>query len=259
MARGSLLQWLAEPAVRAVDVDSDDLLEVHRQVLLSKPMIRGVFDDLYDACMAADRQHLRGDGLRVEIGAGVSRFKERYPRDHHRYQVLAVPRRGGRRGGHAVCGWQRPRHPRDQRVPPPADPDRFFNELERVLAPGGGAILIDPYHGPFARLVYPRLFATEGYDLTQSAWELPDGSMGVMQGANQALSWIVFVRDADRLRSSHPGLELVHMRPLTNYPRYLVSGGLNFRQLLPDLAIPVLRAGSGIGAPRSHDGSDSII
>jgi hypothetical protein len=31
------------------------------------------------------------------------------------------------------------------------------------------------------------------------------------------------------------------MEPIGNYLRYLVSGGVNFRQLLPDLSIPALK------------------
>ena len=54
------------------------------------------------------------------------------------------------------------------------DPDRFFTELERVLVPGGGCVLVDPYHGPFARWLYPRLFATEGYDTDQVDWTAAD-------------------------------------------------------------------------------------
>ena len=65
--------------------------------------------------------------------------------------------------------------------------------------------------------------------------------MTVMKGANQALSYIVFVRDRARFETTYRGLEIVHQEPLKNYLRYLVSGGLNFRSLLPDASIPALR------------------
>lgn len=240
---------LSEPAVRSVDVDSDELLEVHRRILASKPMMRGVFDDIYDACMAADRRYFNGAGRRVEIGAGVSLFKQRYPEIISTdikassaldavVDALAMPYEAGT--VRAIYGINVFHH-----LP---SPDRFFAELERVLGPGGGAVLVDPYHGPLARWLYPRLFTTEGYDLTQREWDA-GGAMGVMHGANQALSWIVFVRDAALLLERHPGLEVVSRTPLTNYPRYLLSGGLNFRQLLPDAAIPALRACERVARP----------
>ena len=43
------------------------------------------------------------------------------------------------------------------------------------------------------------------------------------------------------------GLEIVRQRPLNNYLRYLVSGGLNFRPLLPEAAIPLLRCSKRSG------------
>ena len=65
--------------------------------------------------------------------------------------------------------------------------------------------------------------------------------MGVATNANQALSYIIFVRDRKTFEAEFPGLEIVKVAPLHNYLRYFLSGGLNFKQLLPDFMIPVLR------------------
>ncbi|WP_238350082.1 methyltransferase domain-containing protein [Pseudomonas sp. SWRI154] len=118
-------------------------------------------------------------------------------------------------------------------------PEQFFTELQRTLKIGGGAILIEPYHGPFAAFLYKRLFKSEGFDMHFPSWETP--SSGPMNGANQALSYIVFVRDRQAFERKYPSLQIVHQEVCGNYPRYLVSGGLNFRQLLPDALIPVLK------------------
>ena len=56
-----------------------------------------------------------------------------------------------------------------------------------------------------------------------------------MTGANQALSYIVFNRDKARFQKLFPQLEIIYHAPLTNQIRYLLSGGLNFRQLVPDV------------------------
>jgi hypothetical protein len=63
-----------------------------------------------------------------------------------------------------------------------------------------------------------------------------------MQGANQALSYIVFFRDRARFESELPELEITQSFPLGNYLRYLLSGGLNFRQLVPSGSEGALRA-----------------
>ena len=245
----SIRSWLSEPRVRGVNVDSPELVDVHREILASKPMMRNVFEDIYDSCMAADLRYFSGDGLRVEVGAGVSIIKEFYPdvlatdikpSPHVDMVVdaLAMPWDDG--ALRAVYGLNCFHH-----LP---DPDQFFAELDRVLSPGGGCILIEPFDGPFARWLYPRLFDTEGYDLDQASWKA-SGDVGVMHGANQALSHVVFVRDRALFRERHPRLELVGLRPLRNYPRYLLSGGLNFRQLLPSAAIGLLKFGERIAAP----------
>jgi hypothetical protein len=61
-----------------------------------------------------------------------------------------------------------------------------------------------------------------------------------MNGANQALSYIVFERDRDEFNRLFPNLEIVHQETCGNYLIYLFSGGLNFRQLWPKWAAPML-------------------
>jgi SAM-dependent methyltransferase len=118
-------------------------------------------------------------------------------------------------------------------------PERFFAELVRVLAPGGGAIFVEPGDGPFARLLFTHLFDTEGYDRFARSWDLE--VTGPMGGGNQAQSHVIFVRDRRRFETSFPQLEIVRIVPLTNWVRYLVSGGVNFRSLLPQWSEPLLR------------------
>lgn len=245
----SLIRSLADPRLAGVDVDSDALLNVHRQILEEKPMIRGVFREFYDLCMALDRRYLSGPGLRVELGAGTSFFKKVYP------EVIATDIKSGEGLDRVVDAMAMPFNAASVRafyaihcfhhLP---SPDRFFTELKRTLAPGGGCIIIEPYYGPAARLLFRRLFASERFEPREPAWEATS-PVGVMEGANQALSYIVFVRDRRLFEHKHPELEILHRRPLTNFPRYLLSGGINFRQLAPTPLIPVINAGELILAP----------
>ena len=241
--------WLSDPRVRAVDVDSPDLIDVHREILASKPIMRAVFGDFYRWARGADERYLWGDGLRVEIGAGSGLMKEAYP------DVIITDVKPSKFVDQVVDALDMPWPAASVRtvyamhtfhhLP---DPDRFFDELDRVLVPGGGCVIIDPADTPFARLVYPRLFASEGYDMDQASWKAPD-DVGVMWGANQALSYVVLVRDRELFERRHPGLELVGRRRLPNYPRYLASGGLNFRQLWPSRGAGLLRFGERVLEP----------
>ncbi|MBL7777075.1 MAG: class I SAM-dependent methyltransferase [Chitinophagales bacterium] len=232
--------WLQEPRLLGKNPDSVEFLDVHRTVLQEKPMMREVFTEFYDACINLDKRYFTGTGKRVEIGAGVSFFKKVYPEivstdikptPHLDMVVDALNMPFENNSIRAIYGINCFHH-----FP---NPDKFFNELERVLEPGGGCVLIDPYHGPVASVFYKNVFDTEDFNKEQKEWT--NDGLGVMMDANQALSYIVFTRDADKLRAAHPDLEIVLQKPLTNYMRYLMCGGLNFRQLMPTFMSPLLK------------------
>jgi hypothetical protein len=89
------------------------------------------------------------------------------------------------------------------------------------------------------RIIYPRLFASERFDMNQACWETP--TAGAMSEANQALSYIVLFRDRVKFTEEFSDLELVHTDQLSNYLRYILSGGLNFRSLVPNALALVLK------------------
>lgn len=234
-----LFDLLRDPAIENIDVDGEDRLAVHGRMLQRKRMLREVFTEFHYLFHRLDEKFLSATGLRVEIGAGVAPIRNSYP------DVLATDIVFG-------PGLDRVLNAEDMDLESGSvrvvfgqncfhhfpHPDRFFLELERVLPPGGGAILLEPYYGPFASFLFKRLFRTEGYDKEFPSWKTPVS--GPMNGANQALSYIVFVRDRQEFERKFPSLKIVHQEPCANYLEYLVSGGLNFRQLCPDWARPLI-------------------
>lgn len=236
-----LRELLMDPRVVSVDVDSSDRIARHRELLLQKRMTREVFFELYDLLERMDTKHLSPEpGRRIEIGSGSSLIKDRLPdvetTDLVQYDgldrivdAMDMPFEDGELK--TVFGIHCFHH-----LP---DPYKFLSEIRRVCRPGGGVILIDPYHGPLASFVFKRLFTNEHFDKDGPA--ISDHH-GPMSDANQALSYVVFQRERERFEKKFPELELVAMQPISNYVRYLVSGGVNFRQLLPNQSIPLLRA-----------------
>lgn len=243
--------FLSEPALRNLDLDSDHRMEIHRKIQSKKRMIREVFKEFHERFHSLDRRFFFGEGIEIEIGAGIAPMRESYP------SVLATDIVQGpdldfvldaenmtKLSDHSVrvifgqnCFHHFPH------------PERFFEELERVLVPGGGAILLEPYYGILASFVFKHIFTNEDFDKDCLTWDAPQS--GPMKGANQALSYIVFKRDVKRFLVKYPFLAIVHHELLGNYPRYLLSGGLNFRQLLPDCCIPAIKRLENILSPLS--------
>lgn len=243
-----IADFFRDPSVKGLDVDDSDRLLVHSQVLANKPMLKKVFADFHQAFDRLDKIHLSGDGIRVEIGAGVAPIKNSFPDVMATDivsgvgidQVLDAENMNLPDGSVRVLFGQNCFH----HFP---NPSRFFKEAERVLAPGGGIILLEPYYGPLATLLFTHMFHSEGYDKNYPSWETP--ATGPMNGANQALSYIIFNRDRAVWERSFPRLSIVHKETCNNYLVYLLSGGLNFRQLVPNWATPPLQLAQRILSP----------
>ena len=119
------------------------------------------------------------------------------------------------------------------------DLDRALQELSRVLVPGGVAVLVEPYFGKFASLIYPSLFASEGYDLKADYRQVlltPTGEAI----PNQAVSFSYF-QGGQRIEFDvAPDLSIVEHHPLRSGFRYLISGALNFRRMAPRFVFPLV-------------------
>ena len=241
--KGRIAEWLTNPKTRGIDVDSPLLIDTHLEILRGKPLMRGVFREFYALCVDTASRFFEPGGMEVEIGAGISLFKNFFPAvlvtdikpSPHVDRVLDAQDMDLEAASvRAIYGINCFHH-----FP---EPRRFFRELLRVLKPGGGCVLIEPYYGPFSRFVHSRIHAHEIFDTSPLEWQAKPGTSGPMSGANQALSYLVFVRDREQFLAEFPGLELLEIKPINNYLRYLMSGGLNFRQLLPSFMGPVLSA-----------------
>ena len=235
-----LRSWLIEPGVRHLDVDSPGFTLAHRAVLQSKTMLRHLFERFYHECHSMDL-HYFGDcpGRRLEIGSGSGFVKQIYP-EVITSDIKPLPLVD------AIL--------RAEKIPFPNNslraiyainvfhhlpkPSAFLEELLRVLHPGGGVVLIEPYYGWLARRLYKNLHETENFDMDAPGWETGT-YMGPFSNANQALSYVVFKRDYAQFEQKFSQLELLWVKPHTHL-LYFISGGVNFRQLAPDSLFPLV-------------------
>jgi hypothetical protein len=96
-------------------------------------------------------------------------------------------------------------------------------------------------------VLFKRLFTQESYDTDAAEWPR-HGRAQIASDANQALSYIVMRRDLARWQQEFPGLELVLDDPHTHLA-YLLSGGDNFRQMVPDVLSGVVLSVEDLLAP----------
>ncbi|MEF2549563.1 methyltransferase domain-containing protein [Aurantimonas sp. E1-2-R+4] len=236
----TLRNILQEPMLSGVAMDSTARVEAHRAIIERKALTRSVFGEMQGLMLALEDRYTSGPGLRIELGAGAWPLKERDP------EILATDLVDAPHLDRTLDAQSMDLADKSVRTffaqhvfhhfP---EPRRFLREVNRTLSDKGAVILIEPYWSPFARFVFTRLFTSESYDPQQENWENPDNT--AMLNANQALSYIVFQRDRKNFENEFPGLRIAHHQPLDNWIRYLMSGGVNFRQMVPNFMDRPLR------------------
>jgi SAM-dependent methyltransferase len=249
---GWLRDWLIDPTVKSHDVDSPEFSMAHRAVVQRKLILRRLFESFYRECRWMDLRYFGScPGKRVEIGSGAGIIREVYD-DVITSDIKILPfidlvlsadelpfHDNSLRAIYAINVFHHLASPRD-----------FFREITRVLHPGGGLVLIEPFYGPVASWMFKNLHKSEGFEPDDPSWEA-SGRTGPFSNANQALSYIVFRRDRDRFEREFPELELVSERPHTHL-WYIVSGGVNFRQLLPNSMTGLAKFAEAILAPANR-------
>ena len=110
--------------------------------------------------------------------------------------------------------------------------DLFFGEAARCIRTGGVVVMIEPWHTRWSRLIY-RWLHPEPFEPGAKDWGFPAGHP--LSRSNQALPWIVFERDREVFRRRYPQWSLRGLTLHTPF-RYLVSGGVAYRALMPGAA-----------------------
>jgi SAM-dependent methyltransferase len=235
--RGALSSAWVEPLARGLDLESAEATAAHARILRGKPFLRQLYERYYAEFSRADLE--APAGLRVEIGSGAGFLDGIVP------GVVRVDVRPGAEVDVVASALALPFAPRSvgalfmlnvlHHLP---DAEAFFAELERALAPGGRAVMIEPYVSPLSRLVY-RFAHHEPFDPDAREWRI--SGEGAMTAANDALPWIVFCRDRARFEARFPGLRITGVRPHT-VVLYALSGGFSHRSLAPGFLFPAIAA-----------------
>jgi SAM-dependent methyltransferase len=122
---------------------------------------------------------------------------------------------------------------------------RFLTEAARCVRRGGVVAMIEPWYSKWSNLVYQRLHH-EPFCPDAAAWEFAPN--GPLSSSNQALPWIVFVRDRAMFEKEFPEWEIETVSPFMPF-RYLISGGVSLRAVAPAFSYPAIRAVENVLGP----------
>lgn len=231
------LRLLEYPATASLSVDSPETTIRRWQIIREKVFLRRIYDEWYSVIANSIPA---GDKPVLELGSGAG-FMSSYLENLITSDILELPGLdrvidacaslpfddGGLRGITMVNTLH---HLPDVEV--------FFREAVRCLQSGGTISMIEPWNTPWSRFVYTRLHH-EPFDVDARSWRFERG--GPLSSANGALPWILFERDRQRFERDYPELEIGELRPLMPI-RYLLSGGVSMRPLVPRWTFGALRA-----------------
>ncbi len=236
--------FLAEPSLAGLAVGSPEFFARQKELILERPLLKACYDDWY-ARLLADAGSVTKPGLLLELGSGGSCLKDLEPAFITSDVIPDVAER-------VIDACELPFPDESLRaivlthvlhhVP---DVERFFREAVRTLVPGGVITMIEVAHTPFARFFFDR-FHPEPYDDSRTDWAF--GQQDSMMDSNQALSWMIFVRDREKFEGRFPELEIECLR-FTRWFTYLLSGGVTKKDIIPRFMVPLLEGVETLLAP----------
>ena len=247
---GALATWLAHPLTRGLSIDDPRTTALRRRIIDEKPFLKRLYMDWYRAIASTvpEREPARGIDAALEIGSGAGFLGERglvpglitsdvfsAPGVDRVIDARALPFEDG--SLRAIVMTDVLHHI--------SAPRAFLTEAARCVRPGGVLSMIEPWVTRWSTLVYTRLHH-EPFRPDAAEWEFPDA--GPLSGANGALPWIMFVRDREKLEREFPEWKVEGVRPMMPL-RYLVSGGVSMRTLMPGWSYPAWRAAEAVLSP----------
>ncbi len=220
----------------SIPIDSPERTVLHREIIMRKKFLRKLYEQWYEFFLSGIEK--LPDGKILELGSGGGFLKDLEPSvitsdllristNDMTFSALDMPFED--KSVAAIFMIDTLHH-----IP---DMEKFFTEATRILVSGGKIMMIEPSNTRWGHFIYTR-FHHEPFD-PGGGWKIPES--GPLSGANGALPWIVFSRDREKFKSLFPLLKIENIS-FCNPILYLFSGGLSYRQILPDFMYPAVAA-----------------
>jgi len=230
----AIRRLLADPDTRDLSLDDPRTTQRRRGIIQNNRFLWRIYDEWYRMISACIPE---GPGRVFELGSGAG-FLAQYIPGLIASEVFVCP------DIQLVLDARRlPFSPGSLKAIAMVDvlhhiPDNraFLAEGQRCLRSGGSIVMIEPWVSTWSRPIY-RLHH-EPFDPEAKDWAFRD--TGPLSGANGALPWIIFQRDRHAFESEFRELKIQTVRPFMPF-RYLVSGGVSNRQLMPEATFHLWR------------------
>ncbi len=221
-----------------MDINDPATTAVRRRIIREKPFLRAIYDEWYAFLAEVTPPVAAIDHPALEFGSGAGYLDEVIPRlitsevfDAPGLQLVADATRLPVRHAslRAVLMVDVLHHIPNVRA--------FFREATRAVVPGGVMAMVEPWATRWSTWVYQHLHH-EPFLPDSDGWSF--ASTGPLSGANGALPWMVFARDRPTFERDFPEWRIERIDPFMPL-RYLLSGGVSMRSLMPGLTIPLWR------------------
>ncbi len=232
-----ILEWLKLPETKNIEnLDHPSTTELHKKIIEQKPFLKKLYLDFYNQFKKSF--YLNPQGTFVELGSGGGFVKKVIPQImtsdilplHNTdlcFSAEHIPFKDSSIDAFFMLDvFHHFKHP----VP-------ILKEISRCLKPGGKIVMLEPANTLWGRFIYQN-FHHENFD-PSGGWEIKGD--GPLSSANGALPWIIFCRDKEKLEAQFESLKISKIKYHTPF-RYLLSGGVSMKQLVPSFSYPLIKA-----------------
>jgi SAM-dependent methyltransferase len=275
---GLLKKYWTHPLTKNIDIDSADTISIHREIILSKPLMRAIYRKWYKKFLPSVRATNQIRLPMIEIGSGASHLEKyiptiiktdlvAHPNVHQVVDGTKLPYASGSLRCVFVLNAL---HHFDS-------PEKFLAEADRVLAAGGRLVITEPSNSPLQKFMIKKFHLHEYFDESVTHWNNEEpvitrgreaarsataspiswhdsvnemaspsahGALDAekqtrLSRANNALPWIIFQRDRKLFEEKFPRLKILRIKRHTLL-FYFASGGLAYRSFLPSFFLPLL-------------------
>ena len=248
LVTGFFKKLLQLPETRDIrDADDPETTLIYGRIIRKKPFLKRLYMEFYTELKALLPETKQAP-VYVELGSGCGFMKDVIPNVitsdvlplsgvDKQFSALNMPFQNNSVDAFLMIDVMH--HMGDTRA--------FLKELDRCTRPGGKILMIEPANTRWSRMIYT-YFHQELFD-PAADWDFK--VTGPLSSANTALPWIVFCRDRAQFEKEFPNLRVRALRPHTPL-RYLASGGVTMRQLLPSFAYSLVKAVEFVFSPLNN-------